>query len=86
MVDMHLLNAFYTYKIVTDVSSGHIANFQLNLIRQIIGKYNPLSLTHPQTPRSNKINPLGMLPVEHMPQITQLYRNCKECGKQKRRK
>lgn len=86
---MHLLNAFYTYKIVTDVSSGHIANFQLNLIRQIIGKYNPLSLTHPQTPRSNKISPLEMLPentVEHMPQITQLYRNCKECGKQKRRK
>lgn len=88
VVDMHLLNAFYTYKIVTDMSSAHVANFQLNLIRQIIEKYNPLLLTHPQVPRSNKINP-RMLPgnaVEHMPQITQLYRNCKECYKQKRRK
>lgn len=84
IVDMHLLNAFYSYK-----SKAPIADFQLKVTRHLIQKYNPLALTHPQVPRSLKKNPLRVLPgntVEHMPENRGHYRQCKECIKQKIRK
>ena len=89
VVDMHLLNSFYTHKIISNNTKTPLSNFQLNVIRQIIQKYKPLALIHPQIRRSLKDNPVRLLPgntVEHMPENKVHFRRCKQCSKQKIRK
>lgn len=90
IVDMHLLNAFFTYKKVHSSPNLHFAQFQLQLIRQIIQKYNSHQvLERPLSNRNMNGNPLRILPANsaaHMPTLLDKRLKCKQCAFEKKRR
>lgn len=71
IIDMSMLNAFYTYKIINNCPKKPFSEFQLAVIRQIIGKnklqdYEPV----PSTSRGVQNDPCRFLPndvLNHFP-------------------
>jgi hypothetical protein len=88
--DMYLLNAFYLYRAVKKIPCP-LAKFQLELIRQMIAKYNATMNTAPLLLRNTVRNPLRILPgnaAEHMPKYIANHKSqrCKVCTIQGQRK
>nr|XP_053613419.1 piggyBac transposable element-derived protein 4-like [Plodia interpunctella] len=90
--DMHLLNSFFIYNAMS-MTKLDLAQFQLNVIRQLISKHKPAAdvLTIiPQTSQRQSLdsNPLRLLTaaaVKHMPKLIpdRKCQRCKVCTKNK---
>lgn len=95
IIDMYLLNSFYSYRHVTSKRNLSFADFQLCMIRQLIEKYNAQQLLNRPSStiiscNTNNKNPLRILPgnaVNHLPTLNySKYQRCKLCSQSKMRK
>ncbi|CAG4952090.1 unnamed protein product [Colias eurytheme] len=87
--DMFLLNAFYLIKVIKNKQNYSLADFQLNVIRQIIEKYKQCSLTQQSTSRG-VLDPNRFLhnsALEHFPVriLTGKSQRCKMCAAKRKR-
>lgn len=88
--DMHLLNAFFCFKMIKGIPNLAFADFQLSLIRQMIDCYNTGNvLERPIRTGRGFNNPLSILPgnaKDHMPSRIAKHQRCKFCAIKKKRK
>ncbi|RVE41260.1 hypothetical protein evm_014089 [Chilo suppressalis] len=88
IIDMHVLNSFFSFRQIKNMPNLHFSQFQLSLIRQIIENFHSFN-TLPSSISSSHNNPLRILPKnynDHMPTLMGKYQRCRQCAIKKERK
>lgn len=87
MFDMHLLNAFFIYRVLKNNQKATLKKFQLEVIRQLIVKYKSIECTlHDiNAVRNTSRIPKNILPgnaARHMPEFipNKKQLQCKMCS------